>query len=408
MKQLRNDRHRLPLRPQQSGIALMAMLTLLTLLGLYVFVGQLSTTQFLTARALETTDALAQGRDALIADAIAQPSISDAGYLRLPDLGVDGFGVAAEGGASANFAGNGQDRSVIGKLPWKTLTSGPLRSQGECLWYVVAGRFQNGVKTAVFNWDTQGQIDVIDGNGAVVASNLAALVVAPGRSLGGQARDLADAAYRQCGGNYDARNYLDTFDNANALSGEVNYFAGSTNNRVASGNNNKRFVMAETDFYNDRLVFITAADIFDPLIRRSDFSGEITSLLDNAVFQAHLQAIAVTGSKGTDNLLCNQAPNPPFCTNWKEMLFLTQLPAPAPISIDGAPSGNCSRVLIFAGRRGAGQSRNDGVERANKNNYLENPNLASFNVPTAAAANFSGVSVFDYRTPATDVVRCLP
>ena len=99
MRQLRNDRHRLPLRPQQSGIALMAMLTLLTLLGLYVFVGQLSTTQFLTARALGAADALAQGRDALIADAIAQPSISDAGYLRLPDLGVDGFGVAAEGSA---------------------------------------------------------------------------------------------------------------------------------------------------------------------------------------------------------------------------------------------------------------------------------------------------------------------
>jgi hypothetical protein len=417
MKRPRIDQHRLACRSRQSGIALMAMLTLLTLFGLYVFVGQLSATRFLAANTESAAAALAEARDALIADAVSRTSISPgayyaAGYMPLPDLGSLFEGGAPSEGAvpTLNHTGNSKERSIVGKFPWKTLGTGALRDQqGECLWYVVSGRFKITPKTdAPMNWDTQGQIDIIDGSGALLASNLAALVVAPGQALDGQSRALGDVAYAECGGNYDARNYLDTFDNTNAVSGQLNYFAGSTNNRAAPDASNKRFVVAETAFYNDRFLFISVADIFDPLIRRRDFSGAVASLLDNPAFQADLQAIALTGAKGTDNLDCSFAADPVFCTSWKEMLFLTQLPAPAPITIDGVASGNCRRVLIFAGRRGAGQSRNDDTQRGQPNNYLEDPNLALFAVPTAAGTAFSGVSAFDYRTPANDILRCLP
>ena len=146
------------------------------------------------------------------------------------------------------FAGDGKDLSVIGKFPWQTLRTAALRdAQGECLWYVVSGRFKNDAwKTDPLNWDTQGQIDVVNEAGSPLANDVAALLVAPGPALDGQQRRLAETAYAACGGNYDARNYLDPFMAANALAGQVNYFAGSTNNRVAPNSGNKAFVVAMT------------------------------------------------------------------------------------------------------------------------------------------------------------------
>jgi hypothetical protein len=267
---------------QQRGVALLALLTLLSLFGLYFFVGQLSATQFQMAREEKSAAALAEARQALIDEAVTRVSINDAGYLSLPDLG-EGFGVPAEGKASPNFAGNGKDLSVVGKFPWKTLYTGPLRdSAGQCLWYVVSGRLKIVPRTDALNWDTLGQIDVINANGAFLAVNLAALLVSPGSALDGQSRALADAAYTECGGNYDARNYLDAFDGTNALAGQVNYYADSTNNRVASDSNNKQFVMvASYPHYNDRFTFLSVDQIFDPLIRRRDFRDAIGNLLDD-------------------------------------------------------------------------------------------------------------------------------
>ncbi|WP_300339032.1 hypothetical protein [Accumulibacter sp.] len=412
----------------------MAMLVLLTLWGLYLFAGQLNANQLLLANARNGAAALGQAREAVIGDAISRLPVNDASYLRLPDLGFSPVGVLAEGFVSPNFAGNGKDSSVIGKFPWRTLGMAPLRDQrGECLWYVVSGRFQKAIKTDVLNWDTQGQISVMDSNGNVVATNLAALIVAPGRALEGQSHALADPAYAECGGNYDARQYLDAFNNGNAIAGQVNYFAGSINNRVAADGSSKIFVGAENDFYNDRFLIVTVDDIFTPLIRRADFRDAIGAMLDyfkgqNDAIKAQNDVIAaenvvriqngleplplvaqvgVTGSKGVDGLDCGAAPDPAFCSNWKEMLLLTQLPAPAPIIIDGVASANCNRVLIFAGRKAAGQTRGTVAEKADKANYLEDQNASSFNVPVAVASVFRGRSVFDFRTPAADLLRCL-
>ena len=406
---------------RQSGLALIAMLTLLGIWGLHLLLGQLSATQFRLENEQNAAATLAEARAALLGDAIGRLPVSDAAYLRLPDLGSNA-GSVTEGQASATFTGEGKDLTVIGKFPWRTLGTTVLRDeQGECLWYVLSGRFKNStpaLKTDVLNWDTLGQIDVVDRNSNLIASNLAALLVAPGRALDNQDRALADATYAQCGGNYDARNYLDAFNSANFISGFSNYFAASINNRAARFPDNKTFVMARTDFYNDGFLFVTVDDIFDPLIGRSDFAGAVATLLDDPSFRSHLQSIVVSGNKGSDNVNC-RCNNPTctlvagggfqtFCANWKEMLFLTELPAPAAITIDGAASGNCSRVLIFAGRKAGGQTRSSFAEKANPNNYLEAPNVTSFSVPSATSANFTGASAFSSQSPATDVVRCLP
>ncbi|MER2624600.1 MAG: hypothetical protein ABTS22_11780 [Accumulibacter sp.] len=404
-------------RRRQRGVALLAMLTLLTLVGLYLFVGQLSAMQPRMVREQEAAAAFSEAKTALIGDSISRVPINKAGYLSLPDLGtrlVPGVGwVLAEGGESVTFPGDGKDLSVIGKFPWKTLDTALLRDlAGACLWYVVSGRFKNDgfLKTDTLNWDTAGQIDVIDANGSLIATNLAALVVAPGPALDGQSRVLADAAYSECGGNYDARNYLDSYDSADAIGGQVNYFAGSTNNRVAPNTSNMRFVMSTTDHYNDRFAFISVDDLFNPVMRRSDFAQAIDNLLDTPTFQTYLQSIVAAGNKGTFNIDCSAAPDPIFCANWKEMLFLTQISPPSPITINGATSPlPCGRVLIFAGRKSVGQSRSDALEKADKRNYLEGLNVSSFAVPNATATAFSGsLAGFSAASPATDLVRCLP
>ena len=230
--------------------------------------------------------------------------------------------------------------------------------------------------------------------------------MAPGSPLDEQSHALSDPTYTQCGGNYDARNYLDSYNNSDAISGEVNYFAGSTNNRVALNTNNKRFVMANNNHYNDRFLFITTDEIFRPIIQRSDFSTQINAIMNDPYFQSE----AISGPKGTDEIECdNLAPaNQAFCTNWLEMLLLTQLPAPASIIINGTPTTNCSRVLIFGGQKTVNQVRLTASDKANPANYLENPNLAAFAIPTAASNNFTGTSTFNANTPSADLLTCIP
>ena len=412
---------------QQHGVALMVMLTVLTLWGLSLFIGQFSAAQYRTHVAQDTAQALAEAKVALIGDAISRINVTDAGYLRLPDLGYTSpSGPPTEGFSSSNFTGNARDLSVVGKLPWKTLSTNGYREANECLWYVVSGRFKIASKTLVFNWDTQGQLDVIDGNGNTVASNLAALLVGPGAPLNGQDRSLSNPAYTECGGNYDARNYLDTYSAGDAVSGEVNYFTGSINNRVAPNANNKKFVMTNSKYYNDNVLHITTEDIFLPLIRRDSFKAAIADLLNNPTFVSQLKTTAISAGKGTDNIQCRcdnfkcddndtsstlspaQESFYEFCKNWKEMLLLKKLQTPGAITVDGTSSEACSHVLFFSGTKAVGQSRSTNAEKADVSNYLEGVNASSFSAASAPAWNFSGASTFDWSSPETDLVRCVP
>lgn len=400
------ERHQFHLK---QGAALMLMLLVIILGSVAFFVSSFNSSALQNTKDNKTTIMLAQAKEALIGDTASTPSILSAGYLRLPDLGFGIGNVPAEGSSPPNFSGNDAELSVIGKFPWKTLAISPSRDgNGECLWYVVSGRFKNNPTTnSAFNWDTLGQIDVVDGNEKTIAINIAALIIAPGQPLDLQTHSQSNPAYTQCGGNYDARNYLDPFNNLNTTSNGSNYFTGGTNNRLASNDKNKRFVLSLNNHYNDRFLFITVDDIFRPIIRRSDFSNQLSALKNDPYF---LTATPSNINKGISNSICgNLLPNnQTFCSNWKEMLLLSSLPTPSSIVIDGMSTGLCSRVLIFGGQKTASQTRITSADKSNPANYLENANLAAFATPIALSNHFAGFSTFNANDPSAEIIRCIP
>jgi hypothetical protein len=132
----------------------------------------------------------------------------------------------------------------------------------------------------------------------------------------------------------------------------------------------------------------------------------LTNLLNDTYFTT----VAITGSKGTGSVDCTllaTSDNQAFCANWKEMLLLTQLPAPAPITIDNVATGSCTRVVIFGGRKTASQVRVSTADKADPANYLECTNLTAFAAPVAITGAFNGTSIFNAGSPSTDVMRCL-
>ena len=391
----------------QNGGALVIFMLVVVFAGMVALFSVLDGATIKIERDKKTAEALAEAKSTLIGYAIKNSAIVSAGYLPNPDLGP---GINTEGSSASGMGG--ADISLIGKLPWRTLGISSLQDgSGECLWYVVSGRFKNNPKTSALNWDTQGQIDIIDGSGNIVATNLAAIVVSPNQSLDAQSRTLADVSLTQCGGNYDARNYLDSYDISNAVSGEVNYFIGSANNRQPANVNNKRFVIEKNDYYNDRFLFVTVDEIFGLISRRADFALQVTALLDDADFNLEVQTVPILGGKGTDNVNCSiisNAAQKTFCNNWKEMLLLTELPTTSSIVVDGLPTTtSCNRVLIFGGRRTAAQQRLNSSNKADPANYLEGANLTAFSIPFATSSSFNGLSTFSASNPSADILRCL-
>lgn len=390
---------------KQKGAALIVYALIFAIAATAFLVSRLDATDINILRDRKTAIALAEAKTALIGAVISTSNIANPTYLPNPDLKLS---AAIPEGSESGLAG-AVDISLVGKLPWRSLGISPLKDgYSECLWYLVSGRYKSSPSTSILNWDTPGQITVIDGNGNILANNLVALIISSGALLPAQNRQTVAADTPQCGGNYDARNYLDSYNTADAVAGEVNYFAGSTNNRQSANANDKKFVLSKSDFYNDQFVFVTRDDIFLPLIQRSDFPLQINSFLDDVEFKNHLQSAVVAGSKGIDNINCSSVVtnvnNKIFCDNWKEMLLLTELPMPSPILIDGVPTAVCSRVVIFGGQRTGAQLRLTASDKINPANYLEGVNLVAFNTPNN---DFSGVSTFDAANASADILRCL-
>ena len=386
-------------KPTQGGGALIILVVIILLAASGALFSLLDGRSVRLERDKKTATVLAEAKQALIGFAVGKTAVYEAGYLPNPDLHLSP--IIAEGSQAAVAAAT--DITVIGKLPWYSLKTPPFKDGwNECLWYVVSGRSKANPKTAILNWDTLGQIDVIDAGGNTLARNLAALIVSPGPILSGQDRSQVAADTPQCSGSYDAINYLDPYDAGHAIAGNVNYFAASTNHRVAADSDNKVFVLAQSTHYNDRFAFVSIDDIFRPLMRRSDFVAQISALLTDP----YLQTVGISGSKGNSSVDCalTNASNSAFCRNWKDMLLLVNLPLPAPIIIDGAATASCSRVLIFAGQKIAGQTRLTAVNKSDAANYIEGANLSAFNLGTN---NFVGISKFDAANPSADVLHCV-
>jgi hypothetical protein len=132
-------------------------------------------------------EVLAQAKEALLAyvavsDGTTASMLNSKARLPCPDR--IGDGVAGIGNCGAT------GETVVGLLPWSTLGLPPLRdADGECLWYAVSGDFKNATSaTNVVNADSTGMIKVVDEAGRDLATELVAVVFAPGGKLASQVR----------------------------------------------------------------------------------------------------------------------------------------------------------------------------------------------------------------------------
>jgi hypothetical protein len=432
----------------------MALAGLLVVLLVFGLAGRLSRQQ--EADRL-TGEALAQAKVALLGYATTYRERQGAGndqfgYLPCPDTVVSAI---PEGNEESTCGA--RDVTSLGRLPWKSLGLPPLRdSAGECLWYAVSGNFKAGTKTHLLNWDSNALIEVLapDGvtrlAGSTPTNRAAAVVFGPGSVLPGQDRSSL-AGTTTCSGNYTASNYLDTdpasgINNA-ALSATANalssVIAALNPDQVADVNHN----------FNDRLIFITAEEIWREVGRRSDFVSRLTDpstgVLGFAANCLAQQAIAA-GSKqlpwAAPVMLSNYHPDANyvqqsgslagrlpnvlstcagwpdiqrFWTNWKDHYFYVvaepyQPGSPHSLLANPCDFGKCltvdgegpfAAVVVFAGERRAGQNRNTNTDytspdKGNIANYLEGENLAAF---LAAGPSSTEWGIFS-RTAGNDIL----
>jgi len=146
--------------------------------------------------------------------------------------------------------------TAIGRFPWRQLgLDSPRDGSGECLWYAVSANFKNsgGSGPAVVNSDSAGTLAVYNSSGSVMyaASEVAAIVFAPGEALTGQ--DRTPSGTTTCGGNMDASAYLDS------------YTVGGTTYNNATGSGTNSFISAPADTagrFNDKLLVLTTKALF--------------------------------------------------------------------------------------------------------------------------------------------------
>lgn len=466
---------------RQRGAALLILLAMVSVAVIYTVVAGMNRSAGDMARAREqkTYAALAQAKAALIAYAVTYKdthSNTVPGYLPCPDLGP----ASNVEGVAASPCGTSLV-SVMGRLPWKTLGTEALKdASGECLWYAVSGTYKNSpnavttstLTSNMMNWDTNGQFDVMDASGASFLTgstddtNAVAVIFAPGNVVSGQDRTtplawlLPTNLVPACGGNVTASAYLET---ANAINNSVVSGTASAQSTFIAGTG--------SDTFNDKLVYITRADIWNAIKKRSDFANSLRALTRRAA-----ECTAMYGTQNSSGLTDMRLPwasatvltnyainsryndagsdlsgrlsyrvdtsrtnngtnaipfnsggyyiftNGSYCSyqadeqawydNWKDHLFYAiawnYRPAAAKptvacgtcLSINGA--GSYAAVVIFAGEKLSGKSRNTLAEKGVLSNYLEGRNFTNdpnaggnSNYEAAKATIVNGIVTFN-------------
>lgn len=185
-------------RQAQSGIALLSLLFLFTIMLAGTLISAWNTRQAAEGRDAKTRAALQQAKDALIG--YAANSSSAPGRLPCPE-DTSAIGTANEGQAQSSCT---TVASRLGRFPWRTLKTGKLvDSNGEALWYGVSPGFSQ----APINSNTPGQLNIDGTPNAAVA-----IIIAPGIALGSQQHSQPSAANPPL-----ATNYLDLSNPAGIL-----------------------------------------------------------------------------------------------------------------------------------------------------------------------------------------------
>jgi len=234
---------------RQHGAALMVMLVIMIIGAAAILVSALNSSSLQIERNKTTAAALAQARDALIGRAVAD--ITSPGSLPCPDIDDTGIAQSTVGQPGGNCP------NYIGRLPWKTLGLPDLRDgSGERLWYALSPNFRDYVSLNPINSDSQGTLTI---SGTSTASNVIAIVFAPGATLSGQSRSTTQtAACTTLGGSTVANNLCAT-----------NYLElSNANPSTASTPNTAYQINAPSSSFNDQMITITHDQLFQPVETR--------------------------------------------------------------------------------------------------------------------------------------------
>lgn len=273
---------------RQRGVGLLVILIIAGVLGVVFVTTVVGSAPDDMARDRATQAALARAKEALISYAVTYMESHPTdmlGYLPCPEQSTSVREGAALGTCGVGYSGGTTGDNILGRLPWYTLGIEPLRDgYGECLWYAVSATYKNNPEPGILNWDSAGRFQIVGPDGSTLLAGatdpdlVVAVVIAPGPAFGGQTRADGTPATPTCGGNLAAGNYLDAVGTGGSLVDNANP---STNAATGKG----RFIQgARSSTFNDRLIYITAADIWNAVIRRTDLQARLNLLTQRVAF----------------------------------------------------------------------------------------------------------------------------
>ena len=174
----------------QRGFALIAMLALAALITAFIIASALNRTptDIVNEREDRSMSALRAAKAALIAYAANEQWQASKGQVStqpgaLPCPDTDADTDSTNTGVSSGVCSSGASR--VGRFPFSTIGAEDLRdASGERLWYAVSSTFYKN-SANVINSETIGLLTV---TGPAAASNVVAIVFAPGEALAGQDR----------------------------------------------------------------------------------------------------------------------------------------------------------------------------------------------------------------------------
>lgn len=297
-------------RKSQHGSAILIILTIIGLGAAFLLVSALNKANSQIERDKVTYATLAQAKEALIGWT-SVPRGSALGQLPLPDalapfdptfenpqLNYDGDSdqgcVFTTWGPGALLIASGATMRCLGRLPWRNLgMSMPSPSQndptGTMPWYAISGNladicFQSSINPGILNSTYPGGyncatagvlpyrwLTVRDERGNVLSNRVAAVIIMPGPSIGGQTRPAAPLA--------GPASYLDALTVAGGCTAPC--VPGNYNNaRLNPGNDfimgkDSRLVSATDPNYtqpynfNDKLIYITIDELMAAAEKRA-------------------------------------------------------------------------------------------------------------------------------------------
>ncbi len=285
----------------QQGVGLLVFFVVLILAGSAFLLTHTPPESGRVQAENRTSEALASAKQALLAYAVGYYSREEPGRHGILPCPERSTGYNGDGNSS-NQCGSRHTNS-IGRLPWRHLQiPPPLDGSGECLWYALSGGFYNNPASFMTNDDTPGMFELYDASGNLLAGNtpedrVVAVVIAPGATLAGQTRSAqTDLPCKQRGDLISSGDYLESFLGINnatvneATADEVDSFITATG-------------LANNSNLNDRIITISAAEIFDAIKARPELYDDRIAELGLALGQcltdyAQVAALAIDNAGG--------------------------------------------------------------------------------------------------------------